>query len=381
MSLLLSTPDRAMMHRALYHLASPLEYPSISQWRAEVLKSLLPLFGADAAGFVLPHEGERAVTLHNAPERLLHDYVEHQMHDELVDEWKAQGFGAASIESLTRGERGRFTGGAMYSLVYSRHGVEDIIACVLDLSDKAPQIAPGKYFAPRGVPMRGLVAFLSSRPGTERFSAPGLELMWLLQPLLRAAGQTWKELAARRRAMVSLIDESSDGLLVYGPSGQLLHRNRALNRMLEDETQPAELLSAASRAAKSLARLLSRDGQSESADGAFERQVDTGAHRYTVRATRAETMLGRSGAILVVVKPLTRRAASPTQLVRKFGLTRREAEIAAMLAGGATNKQIVAALGFTEHTARRHTENVLRKLGLNSRAQVAGRVSGGHADT
>ena len=53
------------------------------------------------------------------------------------------------------------------------------------------------------------------------------------------------------------------------------------------------------------------------------------------------------------------------------GLTRREAEIARLIASGATTRMAAASLGISIHTVRRHTERVLAKLGVRSRAQVA----------
>ena len=52
-------------------------------------------------------------------------------------------------------------------------------------------------------------------------------------------------------------------------------------------------------------------------------------------------------------------------------LTPREREVAALVAGGSTNREIGAALVITEGTARLHVKHVLGKLGFRSRAQIA----------
>ncbi|MEV0346202.1 LuxR C-terminal-related transcriptional regulator [Nonomuraea sp. NPDC050680] len=52
-------------------------------------------------------------------------------------------------------------------------------------------------------------------------------------------------------------------------------------------------------------------------------------------------------------------------------LTRRETEIAGLVAQGMTNKQIAAALVIAPRTAEGHIEHILNKLGFNSRAQIA----------
>ena len=52
-------------------------------------------------------------------------------------------------------------------------------------------------------------------------------------------------------------------------------------------------------------------------------------------------------------------------------LSPRETQVAALVARGLTNREIAAALLVTEHTAMRHVEHILGKLGLRSRTQVA----------
>jgi DNA-binding CsgD family transcriptional regulator len=55
----------------------------------------------------------------------------------------------------------------------------------------------------------------------------------------------------------------------------------------------------------------------------------------------------------------------------RFTLTPREAEVALLLAEGLDNQRIAELLSISPHTARRHTERVLRGLGIASRAAVA----------
>jgi non-specific serine/threonine protein kinase len=53
------------------------------------------------------------------------------------------------------------------------------------------------------------------------------------------------------------------------------------------------------------------------------------------------------------------------------GLTRREREVAALLARGWTNRQIATELVITEGSAHVQVVRLLNKLGFHSRAQVA----------
>jgi DNA-binding CsgD family transcriptional regulator len=65
-----------------------------------------------------------------------------------------------------------------------------------------------------------------------------------------------------------------------------------------------------------------------------------------------------------------RRAGEPG------GLTRREREIAELVARGMSNKDIAAALVIGRRTVESHVENILVKLGFTSRTQVASWLAG-----
>ena len=65
--------------------------------------------------------------------------------------------------------------------------------------------------------------------------------------------------------------------------------------------------------------------------------------------------------------PADRRTGGPlTDL-----LTRREREVAALVARGLANRQIASELQLSERTIENHVSKILRRLGLASRAQVA----------
>jgi DNA-binding NarL/FixJ family response regulator len=56
-------------------------------------------------------------------------------------------------------------------------------------------------------------------------------------------------------------------------------------------------------------------------------------------------------------------------------LTPREAQVAALIRSGCTNRQIGRRLGISEKTAEVHVHHVMRKLGAANRAEVAAWVA------
>jgi predicted ATPase/DNA-binding CsgD family transcriptional regulator len=65
-------------------------------------------------------------------------------------------------------------------------------------------------------------------------------------------------------------------------------------------------------------------------------------------------------------------AAKPTGREGVGLLTPREREVAALIAQGKTNREIAIIMVITERTADTHVQHILNKLGVGSRAQIAG---------
>lgn len=82
----------------------------------------------------------------------------------------------------------------------------------------------------------------------------------------------------------------------------------------------------------------------------------------------AEEILRRCGARVDATRmrwngePIRKRLAGE--------LTRRESEVAALIATGSTNKEIAESLGISERTVHRHCESIFSKLGIRSRFQL-----------
>jgi DNA-binding NarL/FixJ family response regulator len=90
-------------------------------------------------------------------------------------------------------------------------------------------------------------------------------------------------------------------------------------------------------------------------------------------AARGESVLQPSVAAKVVARfaqlPDTTAAPRPQPLV--VPLSERELEVLRLLADGASNREIAAALFLAEGTVKNHVTNVLAKLGARDRTQAA----------
>ncbi|MEO3804047.1 response regulator transcription factor [Nonomuraea sp. B1E8] len=86
------------------------------------------------------------------------------------------------------------------------------------------------------------------------------------------------------------------------------------------------------------------------------------------RAARGETVLAASVAGRLVAE-IRRRPPAPRP--RDEGLSAREAEVAGLIAEGATNREIAARLLVTEGTVKNHVSSLLRKFALPDRTRLA----------
>ncbi|MEO8572282.1 MAG: LuxR C-terminal-related transcriptional regulator, partial [Chloroflexota bacterium] len=94
---------------------------------------------------------------------------------------------------------------------------------------------------------------------------------------------------------------------------------------------------------------------------------------------RASAMLDAAllGATELGMEPLRRRTtdAVSTLTAARSPLTGREQEVASLVAEGLTNKEVATRLRLSVRTAENHLRNVMNKLGLDNRAQVAAWVT------
>ena len=85
-------------------------------------------------------------------------------------------------------------------------------------------------------------------------------------------------------------------------------------------------------------------------------------------------LVGDSGARDVVIDLASLRStrdASPTEPATYGTLTQREREVGGQVRSGKSNREIARALCISERTVETHVAAIFRKLGVNSRVQIA----------
>jgi len=117
------------------------------------------------------------------------------------------------------------------------------------------------------------------------------------------------------------------------------------------------------------------------------------ARRGELRRAVVDAIAGRPHQPVLQLVPLHARGLAPHWLVlipaaaphdrlhaqlaaaaTRWGLTRRETEVASWIARGATNQRIAAELGCAEHTVEVHVSRILAKADLASRAELVATI-------
>jgi DNA-binding CsgD family transcriptional regulator len=365
--LTLSTTDLARLHDTTQVLLSPGEYDDPDAWGTAVLRQVEALFNADRSLLFLP-----------APDGLM--LVTESVPSEMVP---------AFHSTFSRIEEGR--------LRSDRPDVDSVLAArtaarmdvftnqrLLALTAESPEMVPWYHdvIVPSGVRHGSGVALslpageawlcvAHSSPADDPFGVEaGLELLRLLLPAFRAGVEQLVHQGRSGQGLIQSLDQLGHAFLAFDLDGREMVRSRVLDLALAGDPHGPEVLARAGQMAAAMIRLRRGAGlaQSASPTPAAYRDVITPAGLYRLRcAFLPAGALEPDETIMVAVDPPPPQLPSADELRRRFGLTAREAETTLLLATGASNKQIAAALAISPHTVRTHAERIFRKLGVNSR--------------
>jgi len=173
--------------------------------------------------------------------------------------------------------------------------------------------------------------------------------------------------------LAGVLENFEHGIVLLASNSDRCFTNSAAERILLGDAERGVLereMRSVSRAA-----LTHRSGRPA------EVEVATRDGRFRVRATLLPQKIRelRAGAVLITIRPAPSHLPTQASLMRRFGLTAREADMALLLAQGRRNREIAEALKISPHTARHHTENVLTKLDVHARSEVSRAIVNGFA--
>jgi DNA-binding CsgD family transcriptional regulator len=220
----------------------------------------------------------------------------------------------------------------------------------------APAVRLGVMSGRPGADLRlSLVCYLAGDETTLRNVRRWQAVLGLLRPALAAALRERFHSHPADGQLMRVLDALDAPMVAYTPDGHVLHENVAFRRLTANEPNASQLLREVTRAARDVAT----------------REFATRRASYRVTARRIAVAPGTEVDV-VTVQTIDALDTSRTmhRFRSHFGLSPREAEVARMLIDGRPNTEIAITLGISESTARHHTQRVLEKLGVHSRAAI-----------
>jgi DNA-binding CsgD family transcriptional regulator len=357
----LSAQTVTSLGRALRVLLSPLDHPRPAAWLAASLAELRPLLAADATSGLLAGDDGPEFHRGDVDSAAVDAYARHYHRCD-------DGFGVRrrhlGLEVWTTDavwERGRLHASEYWNDYKVPHRLYDALGVSVE----------------DGTGTTPTLFFYRAHP-TRQFGERETALAAAVHPAFRAALRTIAVAGASAARLAEVLDALAGGVCVFDLNGRVLHQNSAATRLFAGSVAGERLRQESTRAAHAAAGLTRRQNGQVPCEGAA-REFETGGRRYRVAATCVHRHdFGSQPVVVVCVERAGREVPPPALLAARFGLTKRETDVTHLLMQGRSNADIAAALGVSEHTARHHTERVMVKLGVHSRAQV-GPALLGHA--
>ena len=366
MTLALSPHDQTLVAAATRALVSPLAAPSFEAWLCEVNRTLKELLWADKASFMFPVDsGDIRTVSDELSPSVLQTYMREKL-PEIERRWAIR---RRSVE-LGAFNRALVYGDRLRELYRSEYYNDYLVPNrAFDTMGMTSALTPNQVVN---------LYFHHDRPTGRRFGPRGLALVRMLYPAFKAGVHASHMLFLRRHRIAAVADAVGAGVALADGAGRVVHRNRALLSMLQLEPEQARLEAEISSAARTCVaaawgcRKLDRAAQLEAATPrSLGRRVAFANGVYTVVATALEMDPPVQGEAVAVVVERAASGEFPALALRsRYGLTARELEVTRLLGGGSSNYEIARLLGVSPATARHHTEAVMVKLGVHSRARI-----------
>lgn len=366
--LTLCSAELEQLTQAIQVLVSPLAHASVDDWRLAVNRQLKQLLHADSAGFLLPVDnGLVLYSEEHDPEELARypDYPPPPLMDgtPVWEQWVRQG-----VLTLADGyghHYQEYLNSVYYQEYAGANGAHDTLCAAVSLG---------------GADARSMAAlhFWHARPDGHLFGDREKALLRVLFPAFRAGVEAQVRWGRHRADLLDTLDGLNEAVLVFTVDGRLLHVTPALNGLLATEPQPDVLREQMMAALSTMQEALN---VARTQRGAISCpaviQVRTSSARYLMRPCLYGDPESNSGGLIMIALERSTPVPLPEAELREaFGLTPAEVRVATLIARGRSNAEISRDLSISPHTARRHTERILLKMSIRSRAEVATKVYG-----
>lgn len=360
--MLFTTDDLNRLAAAIQTCVTPLAFPTREAWRRSLVDAVVRLTHAEAGHCSLRgFDGVPTAVAQGYDQSIFDGYDQHWVHEDPGYELTKR----VDMRAYTR----RYmlaAAGPLWAARYKRSAVWNEFYSANGLVEGA-----GMLFVERGT-IAHLHADTFSTAG-EHMDERGLALLRVLSPAFRAGTSLVLGLHASEWKLESLLQAVPQPLALYDSACRCVHMNDAYKELLRLEpalfrAETAARIERLIRAAIPVPR--SKRGLVDEVLRA-PRAEQIGDFRLSVSLVNHEGV----GATYVLLS-VTRTVESKPSMVqaRLAGLSKREAQVATLIVDGRTNREIAGALGIAVHTARRHSERILKKLGVTSRRLVRNRL-------
>jgi len=357
-SVTLSSLELTEIESALTTLVSPLSFDRITDWRNASRLAVERVIGADRSAGMLPCADEPFAEHHPDLLPAINDYLDYFHTLDVGLHIRRRELGLEVCHWSTVYDMKELVKSEIYNDFSAPHGMLDCTGLVYDFDPALPPAALLYYHESE-----------ESRPFGER----GLALLRLLMPAFKAGVHSCLRLATQRAALGQLFDRMEGALACFDAKGAVVQQNAAMTKLLSAEPQRDRLLAQMCAAANEMASSMRRTTRHVHRDAPTSpwRDVRTTSKHYRLSVSLLPAgLLAPQSMIVVVLDLLDRQERTDAELRATYALTSREIQIARLLAARLQTPEIADLLGMSVHTARRHTEHVLMKLGVHSRREV-----------
>ena len=349
MSITLSTDDLQRVIACSRELLSLLDGPPPDVWAERVIGLAKPLIHADRMVLALP--APQGFVLHHSDLDMRPALDAYASHYYKTDIWTGPRRRSLGLDVylydmvITRRER-----------QYSEFWNDWVLANKL--------INPaGVSRDIEGCPVpASLIGYKESASSTQ-FGDRELAILRLLQPSFDAAITALVRFSRISIELVSYIDRQPVPVLLIGRDG-VLHANVAFSRVMGRHVD--SVIAAVAPAAQKVLHQ-PRSGLDQKVAG-----VVTRPGAKAVQWSLCRLSCAGSGPMALVHFDAAQKVIIDEAARDELGLSRRQAEVAELMAEGLTYRDIAQQLEIEPNTARRHCEHVLQRLGIHTRGEVRG---------